>query len=276
MNRPRAIPITQPMAGMASLAASPPPSAPQLLDVGSGASALSAEEFVPPKWLQWFEGLFEDGEHVVLFDGPADLRSKVLHYARDEAARQRIVMAAHALVQRLHTWDARARFVTRAVQVALARHGARAAAEAEALKSKIIADEKSREKAKAQREAAELKRRQEEARERKREEAEAHAKHEEDSRRAREEEEAKEQARIQAERDRQKAQAEDDAAYDRDEAKRVQEAEGIKVELEKAAAEDDMDRVAALQQKLKDQQVFLDQKDRQLKEVEKERDNLGL
>ena len=31
-----------------------------------------------------------------------------------------------------------------------------------------------------------------------------------------------------------------------------------------------------LQQKLKDQQVFIDQKDRQLREAEKERDNLAL
>lgn len=34
--------------------------------------------------------------------------------------------------------------------------------------------------------------------------------------------------------------------------------------------------IRELQQKLKDQQVFLDQKDRQLKEAEKERDNLTI
>lgn len=34
--------------------------------------------------------------------------------------------------------------------------------------------------------------------------------------------------------------------------------------------------IRELQQKLKDQQVFLDQKDRQLREAEKERDNLAL
>jgi len=34
--------------------------------------------------------------------------------------------------------------------------------------------------------------------------------------------------------------------------------------------------IRELQQRLKDQQVFLDQKDKQLKEVEKERDNLAL
>lgn len=92
--------------------------------LASGTTLLLCNRPRAGRWV--YDGLFEDGEHVVLFDGPADLRSKVLHYARDEAARQRIVMAAHALVQRLHTWDARARFVTRAVQVALARHGASA------------------------------------------------------------------------------------------------------------------------------------------------------
>jgi hypothetical protein len=73
-----------------------------------------------------YEGLFADGEHVVVFDTVDDLRDKILRYLRDEPARRRIVAAAAERVRRLHSWDARARFLTKAVLHAIARrpHGA--------------------------------------------------------------------------------------------------------------------------------------------------------
>jgi hypothetical protein len=69
-----------------------------------------------------YDGLFEDGVHAVVFDGMDDLRAKILQYLADEAARRRIVAAAAELSLRIHTWDARARFITRATQAAIAQH----------------------------------------------------------------------------------------------------------------------------------------------------------
>lgn len=69
-----------------------------------------------------YDGLFEDGKHAVLFDGMEDLKRKVLYYHANESARRRIVVAAAALVRRIHTWDARARFMTRAIEQAMRQH----------------------------------------------------------------------------------------------------------------------------------------------------------
>ena len=66
----------------------------------------------PPRNEWVYDGLFEDGKHVVMFDNPADLRQKVAHYLANETARRRIVLAAASLTRRIHTWDARARFIT--------------------------------------------------------------------------------------------------------------------------------------------------------------------
>lgn len=68
-----------------------------------------------------YDGLFEDGRHVVFFDDVSDMRSKVLHYLRNDSARRLIVRAAHALALRLHTWDARARFVSWVAEEAIRR-----------------------------------------------------------------------------------------------------------------------------------------------------------
>lgn len=69
-----------------------------------------------------YEGLFEDGVHAVVFDGMDDLRAKILHYLQDEPARRRIVRAAAALAHKVHSWDARARFITRAFELHVAQH----------------------------------------------------------------------------------------------------------------------------------------------------------
>jgi len=66
--------------------------------------------------------LWEDGVHVVMFDSMAELRSKVRHYLQFEAERRRIVGAARALVLERHTWEARAAFLTKATEDAIARH----------------------------------------------------------------------------------------------------------------------------------------------------------
>ena len=46
------------------------------------------------------------------------MQEKILLYLRDEAARRRIVTAAAELVRRTHTWDARARLITKAAELA--------------------------------------------------------------------------------------------------------------------------------------------------------------
>ena len=67
-----------------------------------------------------YDGLFVDGVHVVMFDGVADMRVQIERYLRDDAARRRIVAAAAALARRIHTWDARAHFVTKTPRFELA------------------------------------------------------------------------------------------------------------------------------------------------------------
>lgn len=79
-----------------------------------------AEVLQSSPWV--YDGLFEDGVHAVLFDGLDDLRSKILRFLRDEPARRRIVAAAVALARSRHSWDERARFVTRASLHAIAKH----------------------------------------------------------------------------------------------------------------------------------------------------------
>ena len=51
-----------------------------------------------------YDGLFEDGVHVVTFRDTPELREKVLFYLAHEGARRKIVQAAHALASSLHTW----------------------------------------------------------------------------------------------------------------------------------------------------------------------------
>ena len=100
---------------------------------------------------QTYDELFQDGVHVIMFDGLEDLRceppldanlsskhayvarasnslwvrasaAKVLHYRNSPEARQQIVSAARSLVLEKHTWHSRASFVTMVVQEATKRH----------------------------------------------------------------------------------------------------------------------------------------------------------
>ena len=66
-----------------------------------------------------YDGLFEDGVHVVMFEDAADLQAKVRRYLRDEPARRRIVQNAHALAQKIHSWGSRARFISRVAEQAI-------------------------------------------------------------------------------------------------------------------------------------------------------------
>jgi hypothetical protein len=74
--------------------------------------------------VQIYDGLFEDGVHAVVFNDMDDLRAKILYYTANEAARQRIVRAAFKLVERVHTWQARATFITQVVQHHVLQHQA--------------------------------------------------------------------------------------------------------------------------------------------------------
>ena len=73
----------------------------------------------PPRGAWVYDGLFEDGKHVVMFDNVADMRAKVLRYLKDESERRRIVLAAHNLTRHIHSWDARAIYITRVAEQAL-------------------------------------------------------------------------------------------------------------------------------------------------------------
>lgn len=77
----------------------------------------------PPPGQHVYDGLFEDGKHVVMFDSVQDLRQKIEHYANDEAARRRIVLAAAAHARRVHSWDMRARFISQALERVVQRGG---------------------------------------------------------------------------------------------------------------------------------------------------------
>ena len=54
-----------------------------------------------------------------------DLRAKITHYARNDDARRSIARAARQLVLELHTWDARARFISKVAEGVLVGHAPR-------------------------------------------------------------------------------------------------------------------------------------------------------
>lgn len=87
--------------------------------LASGTTLLLCSSPPPGTWV--YDGLFQDGIHVVFFNGVEDMKVKVRHYLADEQARQRIVSNALALVQRVHTWDARARFISHVAELAIIR-----------------------------------------------------------------------------------------------------------------------------------------------------------
>ena len=69
-----------------------------------------------------YDGLLEDGVHVATFATMDDLREKLQYYLTHEDARRRIVRAARELAVRLHSWDARARFISAVAQRAIEAH----------------------------------------------------------------------------------------------------------------------------------------------------------
>lgn len=71
----------------------------------------------PPKGEWVYDGLFQNGEHVVMFESIEDLRSKILYYARNESARRQIVRQAAQLANSVHSWDARARFLSQVLEI---------------------------------------------------------------------------------------------------------------------------------------------------------------
>ena len=91
--------------------------------LASGTTLLMCNQ--PPKGVWVYDGLFKDGEHVVMFDGVADMKSKILRYTHDQDARFRIVRNAHALAMKLHTWDMRARFISWIAEAAISRQATR-------------------------------------------------------------------------------------------------------------------------------------------------------
>lgn len=66
-----------------------------------------------------YAGLWEDGVHVVTFGSVQELKQKVSYFLQHEDERRQIVRAAHALANSVHTWDARARFITHIAEHAI-------------------------------------------------------------------------------------------------------------------------------------------------------------
>ena len=87
--------------------------------LASGTTLLMCNRPPPGKWI--YDGLFEDGVHVVMFDGIEDMRAKVLYYLEHEEERRDIVTRAHEMTARVHSWDARARFLSFAAEAAIAK-----------------------------------------------------------------------------------------------------------------------------------------------------------
>lgn len=71
-----------------------------------------------------YSGLFQPGRHVQTFNSTAELADKVAYYLAHEEERMRIVRAARALAKRLHSWDARARFISAVARRAMDTHPA--------------------------------------------------------------------------------------------------------------------------------------------------------
>jgi hypothetical protein len=87
--------------------------------LASGTTLLICNRPAPGQWI--YDGLFEEGVHVVMFDDVDSMRSQVLRYLSDEPARRRIVQNAHALATAIHSWDSRARFISRIAEASLSR-----------------------------------------------------------------------------------------------------------------------------------------------------------
>ena len=78
----------------------------------------------PPAGLWVMDGMLVDGEHAVTFGSADELRTKIRYYLEHEDERRRIVAAAHALAVRLHSWKARAEFISAVAERAIRDHRA--------------------------------------------------------------------------------------------------------------------------------------------------------
>ena len=85
--------------------------------LASGTTLLLCNRPQRGEWV--YDGLFEDGEHVVMFDDVSDLTVKITRILRNETERLRIVKNAHGRAHQLHTWDMRARFITKVAEEAI-------------------------------------------------------------------------------------------------------------------------------------------------------------
>jgi Glycosyl transferases group 1 len=72
--------------------------------------------------------LFEDGVHLVTFEGEADLMRKAAYYLAYAEDRETIARAGHELVVREHTWEARLRSLLDELRVTSSEFRARPAA----------------------------------------------------------------------------------------------------------------------------------------------------
>ena len=69
-----------------------------------------------------YAGLFEDGEHCVMFEPDlSDFDDKLFHYLKHDDEREAIVERAYRHVRRLHTWERRIQEFTRAVDMLMPR-----------------------------------------------------------------------------------------------------------------------------------------------------------
>ncbi len=87
--------------------------------LASGTTLLLCNRPPPGAWV--YEGLFDDGVHAVFFSSMDELREKILYYRANEPARQRIVKAAYERSRQMHSWEARAKFITAVAEVLLAK-----------------------------------------------------------------------------------------------------------------------------------------------------------
>lgn len=90
--------------------------------LASGTTLLLCNRPQSENWVQ--DGLFEDGVHVAMFSSPDELRSKIRYFLAHEPERRRIVERARQLATHLHSWIARAQFISAVVRKAAQDHPA--------------------------------------------------------------------------------------------------------------------------------------------------------
>ena len=64
--------------------------------VSSGTTLLMCSRPAPGQWV--YDGLFEHGKHVVIFDSVQDMHAKVLYYLKHEDERAKFTLTPRRLV----------------------------------------------------------------------------------------------------------------------------------------------------------------------------------